>query len=367
MSFRVLKRSSASAARLGTITTPHGRIRTPAFMPIATYGAVKALGPDDLRAAHADIILSNTYHLSLRPGMDVLRRAGGLHTFMGWDGPILTDSGGYQVFSLSRSRTISNRGVAFADDRTRRTHLLTPERAIDIQRDIGSDIMMILDECPAYPASRAQATRAQKRTTAWAARSLKQFRSQRLVRKHMLFGIIQGSTYKDQRIAHARAMTALPFDGFAIGGVAVGEPSTSMDKVVRWTAPELPVAKPRYLMGVGYPDQLVRAVRAGIDMFDCVLPTRNARHGSLFVWKKASLTGTFWQEMSIRAARYRTDMRPIDPSCPCPACSSFSRAYIRHLLLTKEPLGIRLATLHNVTFILTVMERIRSDIRAGRL
>jgi queuine tRNA-ribosyltransferase len=270
------------------IKTRHGILTTPFFMPIATKGAVKAVAPDKLEKEGVEIVLGNTYHLFLRPGMAVIKKAGGLHKFMNWQKPILTDSGGYQVFSLAKFRKITSRGVIFSDNVSGKKHLLTPEKAIQIQIDLGADILMSLDECPPYPCSREYAEKSMDLTTTWAKRGLAYFKKHKKPGQ-LLFGIIQGSVYKDLRIKHAKEITALPFDGFAIGGLAVGEPEEKRWKVIKWLSPYLPKNKPRYLMGVGYPEQIVKAVKMGMDMFDCVLPTRNARHGDLFVWRPHSL------------------------------------------------------------------------------
>lgn len=368
MRFRFSRRSTKSAARVGIVQTEHGAFRTPAFMAIATRGAVKGLLPEEVRAVGAEIILGNTYHLWLRPGMTVLRRFGGLHRFMKWDGPILTDSGGFQVFSLSGHRTITEKGVVFRDPVDGVSRLLTPEISIRVQRDFGSDIIMALDECTPYPATRRYATESMEMTTRWAKRCLAVKRK----KGQALFGIIQGSTYHDLRAAHAREMSELPFDGFAIGGVSVGEPEAVIHRIIAVTAPLLPVNKPRYVMGIGKPHQLVYAVRQGIDMFDCVLPTRDARHGRLYVWKKNGKarfanTKNFYDVVNVKNARYAKDPRPFDASCPCVLCTGFSRAYLRHLFVTNELLALRLATLHNLTFYLSLMQEIRRAIRSNQL
>lgn len=368
MRFRILKQSKKSAARTGTVHTPHGNFQTPAFMPIATRGAVKGLLPEDVRALGAEIILGNTYHLWLRPGLSVLKRFGGLHRFMQWNGPILTDSGGFQVFSLSGHRKISEKGVVFRDPVDGVSRLLTPEMSIRIQRDFGSDIIMALDECTPYPATRRYATESMEMTTRWAKRCLAVKRK----KGQALFGIIQGSTFHDLRRAHARGMSVLPFDGFAIGGVSVGEPEAVIHRIIAVTAPLLPANRLRYVMGIGKPHQLVYAAQQGIDMFDCVLPTRDARHGRLYVWKKngtsrVGRTKNFYDVVNVKNARYAKDPRPFDASCPCTLCTGFSRAYLRHLFVTNELLALRLATLHNLTFYLSLMQEIRRAIRSGGL
>ena len=377
MRFRILTRSKKSAARTGIVHTPHGSFRTPAFMPIATRGAVKGLLPEDVRALGAEIILGNTYHLWLRPGLAVLKRFAGLHRFIGWTGPILTDSGGFQVFSLSKHRKITETGVTFRDPHDGVSRLLTPEISIRIQRDFGSDIIMALDECTPYPATRRYATESMKMTTRWAKRCLAVKRK----KGQALFGIIQGSTFHDLRKAHARDMSALPFDGFAIGGDSVGEPEAVIHRIITVTAPLLPVNKPRYVMGIGKPHQLVYAVRQGIDMFDCVLPTRNARHGTLFVWKedpKSAVREAFtraqegaadfriaealYEKIQITNERFTQDLSPIDQWNDTPTSQTYSRAYLRHLFKSGEMLGMRLATLQNLRFYLRMMEELREII-----
>lgn len=365
-SFTVQKQSVKSRARAGVLRTAHGLVPTPFFMPIATRGAVKTLVPEEIDSVGADIILSNTYHLWQRPGLLVIKKAGGLHRFMGWDKPILTDSGGYQVFSLARSRKITEKGVQFTSDIDGQKHMLTPEKAIDIQRTLGSDIVMSLDECPPFPSTKAYVKHSLELTTRWAARGRKRFK--RFKGRQLLFGIVQGSTYKELRERSARELVSLDFDGYAVGGLAVGEPPEKMYRALEWVEPLLPANKPRYLMGVGYPEQIVEAVKRGMDMFDCVLPTRNARHGSLFVFGAGRrLSGRFYQELLIKRSRFATDMSPIDRQCDCTTCRHFTRAYLRHLFMSGDPLGQRLATIHNVRFYINLMERIRDRIRLGAL
>ncbi|MFA5134364.1 MAG: tRNA guanosine(34) transglycosylase Tgt [Patescibacteria group bacterium] len=366
MGFRVQYRSRRSAARAGILRTAHGTAHTPFFMPIATRGAVKGLTADDVRASGSRVVLANTYHLWQRPGLGTLKRAGGLHRFMAWDGPILTDSGGYQVFSLSARRKITERGVEFRSEIDGKKHLLTPEKAIEIQHALGSDIIMSLDECPPYPSTRVYAAHSLALTTRWAQRGfdrMKKFRS----KKQLLFGIVQGSSYRELRRESTRQLLNIGFDGYAIGGLAVGEPAEKMYQAIGWVEPLLPKDKPCYLMGVGKPEQIVEAVRRGVDMFDCVIPTRNARHGTLYVWKRRALTGAFYGELRIKQAAYAHDVRPIDPRCDCGACRQYSRAYIRHLMNTGDPLALRLATVHNVRFFATLMEAVRRSIRTGTL
>jgi len=356
MSFIIKKKASRSAARRGILQTNHGSIQTPFFMPIATRGAVKSVSTDDLVGLGAQIVLSNTYHLYLRPGLPIIKSAGGLHQFMNWSGPILTDSGGFQIFSLAKLRKVTNKGVNFQDDVDGTKHFLTPQKAITIQKTLGSDIAMVLDECIGYPASKKKATEAVKRTTAWAKQSKK------IKTGGKVFGIIQGSVYQDLRLKSLKEITALNFDGYAIGGLAVGEPIQKMYKVLDWVCPKLPVDKPRYLMGLGKPEQIVEAVKRGIDMFDCVIPTRNARHGMFYVYKNKSLRGEFYQQINIKLAKFKTDQKPIDKACNCYTCQNYSRSYLRHLFLINESLGWRLATIHNLHFYLQLMERIRKSI-----
>lgn len=359
--FKVIKKRKKSAGRIGLLKTKHGLIKTPFFMPIATKGAVKSLTPYNLKEIGAQIILSNTYHLNLRPGVSVIKKAGGLHNFMNWTGPILTDSGGYQVFSLAKFRKITKRGVIFKDNLSGQKHLLTPEKAIQIQIDLGVDIMMSLDECPPYPCAKKYAAESMAITTAWAKRGYQYFKKHKKPGQQ-LFGIVQGSVFKDLRKAHAQEITKIPFDGFAVGGLAVGEPIKKMYQVLSKVVPFLPENKPRYLMGVGYPEQIVKAVDLGIDMFDCVLPTRNARHGNLFIYKNKTPNlnnKNFYRELRIKQSKYARDLKPVDLTCDCPACRHFSRAYLRHLFMAKEVLAQTLATIHNLEFYLKLMEKIR--------
>jgi queuine tRNA-ribosyltransferase len=373
MLFTVHKTSRKSRARLTTLRTPHGKIPGPFFMPIATHGAVKHLSAADVAALNADIILSNTYHLLLRPNDVLLNKFGGLHRFMGWSKPILTDSGGFQVFSLASHRTLDDDGVTFRDPRSGTAHRLTPERVVQIQQRIGSDIAMVLDECPPYPATREEVAAAVARTSAWAARAVTAHQAKRRPKQsvgQLLFGIIQGGIYQDLRVQSAKEITTLPFDGFAVGGVAVGEPRTYLPKILDWVIPTLPVNRPRYLMGVGRPEDIIAAVRGGIAMFDCVSPTREARHGRLYIWKNARPAlnrKNFYTNLQIGNARFATDLRPLDPHCACSTCKTTTRAYLHHLYKTEEPLGARLNTIHNISFYLTLMERIRQHIRAGKL
>ncbi len=365
MKFKLLKTSSKSRARRGTITTTHGKIQTPFFMPIATRGAVKGLDTNDLRNLSAQIVLSNTYHLYLQPGHELIKKFGGLHKYMAWSGPILTDSGGYQVFSLAKFRQISENGAEFVVPENGTKHLLTPEKAVNIQTALGVDIMMVLDECPPYPCKKSYAAQSLEMTTRWAKRCLEAKKSTAAKSQNPsagIFAIVQGSVYKDLRQKSARQLTALDFDGYAVGGVAVGEPRHKMAEILDWTVPLLPTNKPRYLMGVGRPEEIVLAVKNGIDMFDCVIPTREARHGRIFVWKNQNLRGQFYQNFNITNQRFKTDSQPLDKSCRCFTCQHYSRAYIWHLLKINETLGQRLATIHNLQFYLDLMKIIRQKI-----
>lgn len=338
------------------ISTRHGKIKTPFFMPIATRGAVKFLHNDDFKKLKNQILLSNTYHLSLKPGLKIIQKAGGLHKFMNWDKPILTDSGGYQVFSLSAMRKIEEKGVRFKSTYDGSKHFFTPEKVIEIQEKLGSDIMMVLDECPPYPCTYEYAKKSQELTTRWAKRCKKK------QTKNLLFGIVQGSVYKDLRIKSAKELVSMNFDGYAIGGLAVGEPAQEMYKILDYVCPLLPKNKPRYLMGVGQPEQILEAVKRGIDMFDCVLPTRNARHGSCYINLKLAknLSNVKYNILRIKSEKYKSDFKPLDPTCRCATCTSgYSRAYIRHLFNVNEPLAQRLATIHNLHFYLELMRKIR--------
>jgi queuine tRNA-ribosyltransferase len=352
--FEVLKTEPHSHARLGRLHTTHGVIDTPVFMPVGTQATVKTLSTADLLTCGASIVLCNTYHLSLRPGHELIRSFGGLHGFMGWPYPILTDSGGYQVFSLGELARVTEEGVRFQSHLDGSRHLMTPELAVAIQQALGADILMTLDECTPYPATYDAARLSMELTCRWARRCLDAGRD----RHGGLFGIVQGSIYKPLRDIAAQTLVEAGFDGYAIGGLGVGEPREIMYDLVAHTAALLPSQRPRYLMGVGKPQDLLQGVRAGVDMFDCVLPTRNARNGFLF---------TSEGRIVIKNARYRTDERPVDPRCDCYTCQHHSRAYLRHLFLAREILGLYLNTLHNVTYYLQLMQRIRHAIDAGTL
>ncbi len=358
--FRILKKSKKSRARTGKIITTHGAIYSPFFMPIATRGAVKCLSPEELNNLKSQIILSNTYHLFLRPGLEVIKKAGGLHKFMNWSKPILTDSGGYQVFSLAKTRKVKDQGVEFRSEIDGRKILLTPELAVKIQKDLRSDIIMVLDECVGYPVDRQKAALAVERTSRWAEKSKKYFGKNE---RQLIFGIVQGSIYQDLRLKSLNDLVNIGFDGYALGGLMVGEPIKNTYQIIEETTKRLPENKAHYLMGVGKPDQIIRAVKLGIDMFDCVIPTRNARHGLIYVKNKAKL----YKELRITNAKYKKDLRPLDKNCLCFACQNFSRAYLRHLFINEEPLGPRLASIHNLAFYLGFMEEIRERIKKGRL
>lgn len=352
--FTVVKKDSRSKARLGRLVTAHGVVETPAFMPVGTQGSIKGLAPRDLGEIGCQMILANTYHLYLRPGVEVIRDLGGLHRFMGWGGPILTDSGGYQVFSLASLRKISEDGVHFQSHLDGSSHLLTPEKVLDIQADLGSDIAMVLDECVPHPATWEYARASSARTVRWAERSLKA----RQGKDQALFGIIQGGMYQDLRRDCVEALTRLPFDGFAVGGLGVGEEEALLNSIGEFTVGQLPEGRPRYLMGVGRPEDLIFAVRSGYDLFDCVLPTRNGRRGTLF---------TSRGKVSIKRAEFSRDPAPIDETCECYCCRHMSRAYLRHIFLAGEMLAAYLLTLHNLYFYQRLMEKLRAAIREERL
>ncbi len=347
--FSLLHRDSDTGARTGLLQTTHGEVKTPVFMPVGTKASVKAVTPAELDELKTEIILSNTYHLFLRPGTDIIVKAGGLHKFMGWDKPILTDSGGYQVFSLSSLRKISDDGVEFKSHIDGQKLFLGPIEAMAIQKKLGSDIAMVFDDCTPYPCSENDAELSLMRTLKWAAECQKQDRAE----GQSYFPIIQGSMFKPLRISCAEALIDLDFDGYAIGGLSVGEPDSIMYEVIEWLAPIMPDGKPRYLMGVGTPPQIVTAVANGIDMFDCVLPTRVGRNGCAY-----TKTGM----KQIKGAKYKSDFSPIEAGCQCYACKNFTNAYIRHLLNVNEILGLRLLTIHNLYFYKNLMERMRFHI-----
>ena len=342
------------AARRGRLELAHGALDTPAFMPVGTYGSVKAMSPAELEELGAQIVLGNTFHLWLRPGTEVIAKHGGLHRFMGWRLPILTDSGGFQVFSLGALRRISEDGVQFASPINGDRLMLTPEESIRIQRTLDSDIAMVFDECTPYPATREQAEDSMLLSLRWAERSKRAWEGS----ANALFGIVQGGVYEPLRERSLEGLLGIGFDGYAIGGLAVGEPRDERERILRHAAPLLPADRPRYLMGMGTPEDLIEAVSAGIDMFDCVLPTRNARNGWLY---------TRSGDVKIRNARYRDDSQPLDSACACYGCRNFTRAYLHHLQKANEILGARLNTLHNLHYYQQLMRELREAIEGGRL
>ncbi|MDP3636318.1 MAG: tRNA guanosine(34) transglycosylase Tgt [Azonexus sp.] len=354
MQFELLK--TDGAARRGTLTLAHGVIQTPVFMPVGTYGTVKAMTPQSLHDIGAQICLGNTFHLWLRPGLDVVAAHKGLHNFMNWQKPILTDSGGFQVFSLGAMRKITEEGVKFSSPHDGAKLFLTPEISMQIQKVLNSDIVMIFDECTPYPASLDEAAKSMRLSMRWAQRSHDEHH--KLENPNALFGIVQGGMHEVLRDESLAGLDDIGFDGMAIGGLSVGEPKEDMQRILAHTAPKMPAHKPRYLMGVGTPEDLVHSVQAGIDMFDCVMPTRNARNGHLF---------TRYGDVKIKNARYKTDTGPLDPSCSCYTCQQFSRGYLHHLFRTGEILGSMLNTIHNLHFYQTIMAEMRLAIEAGTL
>jgi queuine tRNA-ribosyltransferase len=351
--FELIKECKDTKARVGKLHTPHGIIETPIFMPVGTQATVKSLSPEELEDLGAQIILSNTYHLYLRPGHDLVQEAGGLHKFMNWDKPILTDSGGFQVFSLGDFRTIKEEGVEFRSHLDGSKHLFTPEKVIEIENALGADIIMAFDECAPYPCSFEYAKDSLERTTRWAERCKKAHQRE----DQALFGIIQGGMYRELREQSAREIISLDFPGYGIGGLSVGEPKELMYEMLDYTVPLIPKDKPRYLMGVGAPDNVVEGIMRGVDMFDCVLPTRIARNGTVMS-KRGKIV--------IRNAKYARDFRPLDSECSCYTCRNYSRAYIRHLLKADEILGLRLTSIHNLHFLLTLVKEIREAILEDR-
>ncbi len=349
LTYQLIHQEKNTAARIGKITTPHGEIETPIFMPVGTQATVKAMTPEELKEIGSQIILSNTYHLYLRPGSKLIAEAGGLHKFMHWDGPILTDSGGFQVFSLSDLNEITEKGVHFQSHIDGSKHFISPEKSMEIQMDLGSDIVMAFDECPPYPAEYDYVARSLEMTLRWAKRSKKAMTND----KQALFGIIQGGVYEDLREASVQAMVDIGFPGYALGGLSVGEKNEQMYQVLEYTVPLMPDDKPRYLMGVGTPEDLIEGVMRGIDMFDCVLPTRIARHGAVF---------TSEGRITVRNAVYKKDFTPLDHQCDCYVCQNYTRGYIRHLIKRNEILGARLTTYHNLYFLLDLMEKVRKSI-----
>jgi queuine tRNA-ribosyltransferase len=351
--FTVLKKDSSTGARLGKISTPHGEVNTPVFMPVATQGTVKSLLPETVRELGAEMILTNTYHLYLRPGHEIINGLGGIHRFMNWNLPILTDSGGFQVYSLGALRKITAEGVLFQSHIDGSSHFISPERAIEIQESLGSDIMMCFDECTPYPASYAEAEKSLELTINWA----KRCKTTKKLDSQALFGIIQGGIYPDLRRRAVEEICAnIGFDGYAQGGLSVGEPKLEMLHMEEAITPLLPEDKPRYLMGVGTPEDIVSCVGYGTDMFDCVIPTRCARNGLLF---------TNHEKVVIKHARYRKDDEPVDSSCDCYTCKNYSRAYLRHLYMANEILAMTLNTVHNIRYYMHLMEHIRTAIKEG--
>ncbi len=365
--------SKSNKIRNLKIDTPHGSLKTPFFMPIATRGVVKGLTPNDLEKLKATLVLGNTYHLWLKPGLKVIKKFNGLHKFMRWEKPILTDSGGFQVFSLSKFRKITDKGVSFSEPESGKKHFLTPEKSIDIQLTLGSDIIMVLDECPPWPCSKSEVSAAVERTTRWAKRCKDYFveKTGKIPKseKPLLFGIVQGGVHKDLREKSARELTSIGFDGYAVGGVAVGEPREYLKKVLRYTLPFLPENKPRYLMGLGRPEEIIDSVKAGIDMFDCVIPTREGRHGRLFIREKTFgkisqsskiNSKKVYSRINIENEKYSLDKSKIDSQCDCYLCQNYSRAYLRHLFKIGDTLAMRLASEHNLRFYLEMMEKLRT-------
>ncbi len=352
--FKIIKKDQLSRARLGRVETNHGSFNTPAFLPVGTQGTVKSLTPEELLEIGVEAILGNTYHLFLRPGHETIGRLGGLHRFIHWERPILTDSGGFQIFSLGNLRKISEEGVMFQSHLNGSSHFLTPEKVLEIQRILGSDIAMVLDECIPYPSSYQYVKASTERTSHWAKRCLQMKRET----DPALFAIVQGGVYRELREKSAQTLVEMNFQGYAIGGLSVGESKSIMLDVLEWTTPLLPENTPRYLMGVGAPEDIVNAVMLGVDFFDCVLPTRNARNGTLF---------TSAGKISIKQAQYAEDGRPLDETCTCYTCRHYSRAYLRHLYLSKEILSSRLNTIHNLFYYINLLRKIREAIRGGCL
>lgn len=356
LKFEVIKKDKKTGARLGVMHLPHGDVETPVFMPVGTQGTVKAMTPEEMKdMVGSHIILANTYHLFLRPGAEILREAGGLHKFMNWDRNILTDSGGFQVFSLGDLRKITEEGVEFRSHIDGTKKFLSPEKSMEMQNAIGSDIMMCFDECAPYPSSYEYIKNSMERTTRWAARCKEYHKN---TENQALFGIVQGGFYKDLRKKSAEDLTALDFPGYAIGGISVGEPKEEFLDILKYTAPLLPENKPRYLMGVGTPDYLIEAVMAGVDMCDCVIPTRMARNATAL---------THYGRLNMLNAKYEHDLNVLDPDCDCYTCKHYTKAYIRHLFKAKEILGARLLSIHNLRFLVSLMENTREAIKCDSL
>jgi queuine tRNA-ribosyltransferase len=359
LDFHLQKQDRDTKARLGRLQTAHGAIQTPVFMPVGTQGTVKTLSPEELLNVGSQIILGNTYHLYLRPGHQIVEKAGGLHRFSGWPKPILTDSGGYQVYSLADLRKVTDEGVTFQSHHDGSYHELTPETAVDIQMSLGSDIMMVLDECPPYPCTEEYAGESVKRTIDWAARCKEQSENTppKLQYNQSLFAIVQGSTSVALRESCAKELVEMDFPGYAIGGLSIGEPKSVLFEIADLCTDYLPPDKPRYLMGMGKPEDLVQGIALGVDMFDCVIPTRNGRKGQVFTWDGP---------MQVKNAEFKEDFRPIEEDCDCYACTNFSRAYIRHLFQSDEILGMRLGSLHNLHFYHTLTSQIRQELALGQ-
>lgn len=355
ITYELLHECKQTGARRGVIHTPHGDIQTPVFMPVGTQATVKSMTPEELKEVNAQIILSNTYHLFLRPGHELVKEAGGLHNFMHWDRPILTDSGGFQVFSLGKLRKITEEGVEFQSHLDGSKKFLSPEKAMEVENALGSDIMMAFDECCPYLSTYEYTKKSMERTTRWAKRCKE---AHKRPEDQGLFGIIQGGFYEDLRKKSAEDLIELDFPGYAIGGISVGEPKEKFIEILQYTAPLMPKDKPRYLMGVGTPDYLIEAAIAGIDMCDCVLPTRIARHGTAL---------TSHGKLVVRNATYEHDFTPLDPECDCYACKNYTRAYIRHLIKANEILGIRLLSIHNIKFLTNLMDKVRIEIENDNL
>ncbi len=355
ITYELIHQCKQTGARRGVIHTPHGDVQTPVFMPVGTQATVKSMTPEELKEVNAQIILSNTYHLFLRPGHELVKEAGGLHSFMNWDRPILTDSGGFQVFSLGQLRKISEEGVEFQSHLDGSKKFLSPEKAIEVENALGADIIMAFDECCPYPSTYEYTKKSMNRTTRWAERCKQAHQRQK---EQGLFGIIQGGFYKDLRKQSAEDLIKLDFPGYAIGGISVGEPKEEFLDILKYTTPLMPEDKPRYLMGVGTPDYLIEAVIAGIDMCDCVLPTRIARHGTAL---------TSQGKVVVRNGTYEHDFSKLDPECDCYTCKNYTRAYIRHLIKTNEILGIRLLSIHNIKFLTGLMDKVRIEIENDNL
>lgn len=359
LKLNIIAEDKYSKARTGFFETDRGKVETPIFMPVGTQGTVKAVNNYYLeKEIKAQIVLSNTYHLYLRPGVEILESAGGLHRFMNWNKPILTDSGGYQIFSLTELRKLNDNGVEFRSHLDGSKHFFTPEKVIQIQRSIGSDIMMVLDECAPYPCDYKYASDSVRLTNNWALLNKKAFidSKPKYGFKQFLFGIVQGSVFKDLRKISVEKLMEISFDSYAIGGLAVGEPIEQMYEIIDYTTDFLPIDRPRYLMGVGRPENILKAISLGIDMFDCVMPTRNARNAYIFTWN-----GT----LSMRNAKYKSDFKPLDESCSCYTCMNYSRAYLRHLFVAEEILALELASIHNLYFYLDLVSKVREQLKLG--